>query len=262
MNNVLSPSRLKRKSPCILNKFVVPNFDLQSFASPDALAGTVASAWLDEIKLAGQSGKTYCVALSGGRITQQFFNATVTLAATRKVSFDCVHFFWADERCVPPDDPDSNFKMAEELLFRPLKIVADKIHRLRGEDPPAVAVKLAEADLLRIASKDHNQQPVFDLIFLGMGEDGHIASLFPNSPAKIIDISVPFLVVENSPKPPPTRISLSYKTIFAAKNIWVLISGAGKASALRESLSPGGKTPLGRVIQARPVKIFSAINEF
>jgi 6-phosphogluconolactonase len=152
--------------------------------------------------------------------------------------------------------------MADELLFRPLKIVTDKIHRLRGEDPPPTAVKLAEAELRRIAPQNNNQQPVFDLIFLGMGEDGHIASLFPNSPAKIMDISVPFLVVENSPKPPPTRISLSYKTIFAAKYIWVLISGAGKAEALRESVSPDGTTPLARVIQARPVKIFSAINEF
>ncbi|HSY44137.1 MAG TPA: 6-phosphogluconolactonase [Candidatus Acidoferrum sp.] len=238
------------------------NVDLQSFASPDELASAVATGWLDEIESAGRAGKTYCVALSGGRITHQFFTATVALNATRKVSFDCVHFFWADERCVPPSDPDSNFKMADELLFRPLKIVTDKIHRLRGEDPPPAAVKLAETELRRIAPTDNNQQPVFDLIFLGMGEDGHIASLFPNSPANIVDISVPFLVVENSPKPPPTRISLSYKTIFAAKNIWVLISGAGKAVALRESLLPDGKTPLARVIQMRPVKIFSVINEF
>ena len=244
------------------NNFLVQNADLKSFASPDELARAVANAWLDEIDLAGRVGKPYCVALSGGRITHQFFIETVALAATRKVSFDCVHFFWADERCVPPSDPDSNFKMADELLFRPLKIAADKIHRLRGEDSPQAAVTIAQAELFRIAPKNNNQQPVFDLIFLGMGEDGHIASLFPNSPAKIMDIFVPFLVVENSPKPPPTRISLSYKTIFAAKNIWVLISGAGKEAALRESLSPAGKTPLARVIQARPVKIFSTINEF
>jgi 6-phosphogluconolactonase len=240
----------------------VPNYELLAFASADELAKAAANAWLDEVEAANRAHKTHCVALSGGRITQNLFNATVAQAARRKVSFDNVHFFWADERCVPSTDPESNFKMADELLFRPLKIVADKIHRLRGEDPPQAAVKIAETELRAVAAKNPDGQPILDLIFLGMGEDGHVASLFPNSPAKILDISVPFLVVENSPKPPPTRISLSYKTIFAAKNIWVLISGAGKAEALRESLSPTGQTPLARIIQARPVKVFSAIGKF
>jgi len=240
----------------------VQNFELLSFASADELARAAAGAWLDEIEAANRAGKTLCVALSGGRIAQKFFAATVEQAKSRAVSFERVHFFWADERCVLPTDLESNFKTANELLFLPLKISAEKIHRLRGEDSPQDAVKIAQAELCRIAPQNKSSQPVLDLIFLGMGEDGHVASLFPNAPAKVLDISVPFLVVENSPKPPPTRISLSYKTIFAAKNIWILISGAGKESALHESLSPHGQTPLARVIQARPVKIFSNINEF
>jgi len=237
------------------------NYELLRFASAADLARAAARAWLDEIEAAARAGQIHCVALSGGRIAQQFFAATTAQAKTRKTAFDCVHFFWADERCVPPDDPESNFKMADELLFSPLKIAAENIHRLRGEDPPQDEVKSAAAELRRIAKKNREQQPILDLIFLGMGEDGHIASLFPNAPEKIIDIHVPFLVVENSPKPPPARISLSYQAIIAAKNIWVLISGAGKAAALRESLSSTGKTPLARVMAARPVKIFSDINE-
>ncbi len=237
------------------------NYDLLSFATADDLANAAASAWLDEIEAATRAGQTHCVALSGGRIAQKFFAATAAQAVARKTSFDCVHFFWADERCVPPDDPESNFKMANELLFAPLAIAAEKIHRLRGEAPPPVAVQAAAAELLRIAKKNREQQPVLDLVFLGMGEDGHIASLFPNATANIMDVAVPFLVVENSPKPPPTRISLSYQTIIAAKNLWILISGAGKAAALRESLSSTGKTPMARVLAARPVNIFSDINE-
>jgi 6-phosphogluconolactonase len=233
------------------------NFELLSFANADDLARAAADAWLDEIEAANRAGKTHCVALSGGRIAQKFFATTVKQAKARAVAFERVHFFWADERCVPPTDPDSNFKMANELLFLPLNIAAEKIHRLRGEDSPSVAVEIAESELCRIAPQNKNHQPVLDLIFLGMGEDGHIASLFPNAPVKTVGISVPFLVVENSPKPPPTRISLSYKTIFAAKNIWILVTGHGKESALRESLSPKGGTPLARVIQSRPVKIFS-----
>ena len=238
------------------------NYELLSFANADELARAAAGAWLDEIEAANHVGKTLCVALSGGRIAQKFFAATVTQARARAVSFEHVHFFWADERCVPPTDPDSNFKMANELLLVPLKISADKIHRLRGEDSPSAAVKIAEAELCRIAPSNEQQQPVLDLVLLGMGEDGHVASLFPGAAAKILDISVPFLVVKNSPKPPPTRISLSYKMIFAAKNIAILVSGAGKEAALRESLSPKGGTPLARVIQRRPVKIFSDLNKF
>ena len=237
------------------------NVELRSFPTAADLARAAASAWLDEIEAAARAGQTHCVALSGGRIAQKFFTAVAAQAKARKTSFDCVHFFWADERCVPPDDPESNFKMANELLFAPLAIAAEKIHRLRGEDPPQDAVKAAAAELRRFAQKNREQQPILDLIFLGMGEDGHIASLFPNASAKLIDNAVPFLAVENSPKPPPTRISLSYQAIIAAKNIWILISGAGKAAALRESLSSTGQTPLARVVAARPVKIFSDINE-
>lgn len=236
-------------------------FELLSFASADDLARAAASAWLDEIEAADRAGQTHCVALSGGRIAQNFFSATAAQAKARITSFDCVHFFWADERCVPPDDPESNFKMANELLLAPLAIAAEKIHRLRGEDPPHDAMKTGEAELRRFAKKNREQQPILDLIFLGMGEDGHIASLFPNAIEKIMDIHAPFLVIENSPKPPPTRLSLSYQAIIAAKNIWILISGAGKAAALRKSLSSTGQTPLARVVAARPVKIFSDINE-
>ena len=238
------------------------NFELLTFADADALARAAAGAWLDEIEAARRAGKPHCVALSGGRVAQKFFTATVELNRSRKISFADVQFFWADERCVPPTDPESNFKLANDLLFLPLNISAERIHRLRGEESPQTAVNIAETELCRLAPHDGHQQPILDLIFLGMGEDGHIASLFPNSPANFLDTSASFLAVENSPKPPPTRISLSYKAIFAARNIWVLVSGAGKEAALRESLSSAGNTPLGKVIQACPVKIFSDMNKF
>jgi 6-phosphogluconolactonase len=237
------------------------NVEFLSFPGPDALAAAAAGAWLDEIESAGRAGKNLCVALSGGRITQKFFAETVAQAKARGTAFDCVHFFWADERCVPPGDPESNFKLADERLFKPLNIAAEKIHRLRGEDSPQSAVQAAEAELNKVAPKNSEQFPVFDIIFLGMGEDGHIASLFPNASAKLMDTRVSFLVVEDSPKPPPTRISLSYKAILAAKNIWVLVSGAGKAAALRDSLSTNSTTPLGHVIARRHAKIFSDVNK-
>jgi len=235
------------------------NIELLTFAGADELALAAAGAWLDEIESAGRSGKSHCVALSGGRITQKFFAATVDQAKKRDVAFENVHFFWADERCVPPDDPESNFRLANELLFTPLKILANQIHRIRGVDSPQAAVKIAEEELRRVTDKDAGASRL-DLIFLGMGEDGHIASLFPSASTEILNHTAPFLAIDNSPKPPPNRISLSYAAIAAATQVWVLVSGSGKAAAFQKSLRPGGRTPLARVIQSRSrTKIFSDI---
>jgi 6-phosphogluconolactonase len=240
----------------------MPRYELLTYAGPEELAAAAADAWLDAIAAAHHAGRPYCVALSGGRITAKFFAAIVAKHTACPVPFDHVHFFWADERCVPPDAPDSNYRMAAELLFGPLRISPEKIHRLRGEDFPQAAAKSAEEELQRVIEAGQEGLPIIDLVLLGMGEDGHVASLFPGAPAKIVDSFVPFIVVENSPKPPPTRISLGYKMIFASKNVWILISGADKSAALRASLSATGQTPLARVIAARPVKIFSDINKF
>ena len=242
-------------------------FELFSFATADELARAAAGAWLDEIESAHRVGRLHGVALSGGRIAQKFFASVVEQAKARKIGAGGtpslptnVHFFWADERCVPPGDPESNFRMANELLFAPLKIPENQIHRLRGEEAPAVAVGQAEAELRQIAPANLAGQPVLDLVLLGMGEDGHVASLFPGAPAGIVHDTAPFLTVENSPKPPPRRLSLSYAAIAAAKQVWVLISGAGKEEALRESVDGSGKTPLGRVIQLRQsTRIYSEI---
>ena len=166
-------------------------------------------------------------------------------------SWSNVHFFWADERCVPPDDADSNFADARKLLFEPLNICETRIHRIRGEDKPLVAAEKAALDILQNAPRTSTGQPALDLIFLGMGEDGHVASLFPDGPEELISDNAVFRTVTNSPKPPPNRITLSYAAICAARKVWVLVSGAGKEVALRESLKPEGKSPLARVLQSR-----------
>jgi 6-phosphogluconolactonase len=242
------------------------NFELISFTTADELAQAVAGAWLDEIEAANRAGKTHCVALSGGRIARKFFASVVEQATARKIgdgdtpSFpENVHFFWADERCVPPDDPESNFHLAKELLFGPLKIGDAQIHRIRGEDSPEAAAKAASAEIVQIAPLNEASQPVFDIIFLGMGEDGHVASLFLGEPDVLILDKVIYRAVKNSPKPPPNRVTLGYTTITLAKQVWVLVSGAGKETVLCESLSSQGRTPLARVTQFRTrTKIFSA----
>lgn len=233
---------------------------LLSCASADELARAAAAAWLDEIESANRAGKNHCVALSGGRIAQNFFTAVIAQNQSRKISFTNVHFFWADERCVPPTNAESNFKMASELLLAPLKVSSDKIHRLRGEVDPAAAVQFADQELRCALQVAAGKMPVLDLILLGMGEDGHIASLFPNATPEILNCATPFLLVTNSPKPPPCRISLSFAAIIAARQVWVLASGAGKETAFRASMQPHGTTPLARVVQMRDtLNIFSDI---
>jgi 6-phosphogluconolactonase len=277
------------------------NFELISCANADELASRAAGAWLDEIELANRAGKPHCVALSGGRIAQKFFAAVVEQARLQKIgdggtpSFPTnVHFFWADERCVPPTDPESNFKLASELLFAPLKISETQIHRIRGELLPEAAAKVANEEIRRVLpisspppqrGEGRGEEAVFskskpltpplsplgrgegvyslpslDLIFLGLGEDGHVASLFPNVPSQILNCAVPFLAVEDSPKPPPRRVTMSYAAIAAANQVWVLVSGAGKAAALRDSLKPDAAMPLARVVRLRSrTTIFSDV---
>ncbi len=230
------------------------NFELIQFPGPDELAAAAAKAWVDEVESANREGRSYSVALSGGRITEKFFLSTAEKALARGVPFGHVHFFWADERCVPPDDAESNFKLADDLLFEPLKISESQIHRLRGELPPEDAVAQANSEILKVLSG--SEYPILDLIHLGMGEDGHVASLFQNArpePTKDAKCKGPFIFVPDSPKPPPHRISLSFNAIAAAKQVWVLASGKGKEDALKKSLrfSAEGKTSLGRVIGMR-----------
>jgi 6-phosphogluconolactonase len=234
------------------------NLELISFANADELAQAVASAWLDEIAAANRAGKRHCVALSGGRIAHKFFAVTVEQARACAVSFERMHFFWADERCVPPDDAESNFAVARKFLFAPLKIADAQIHRIHGEDSPEAAVRVASTEISRIAPVNKTGQPVLDLIFLGMGEDGHVASLFPGEPDVLISDTATYRAVKNSPKPPQNRVTLGYAAITAAKQAWVLVSGTGKEAALRESLISKGRTPLARVTQFRThTKIFS-----
>jgi 6-phosphogluconolactonase len=226
-------------------------FELVSFSGPDPLARAASGEWLAKV---AEAAEPYIVALSGGRIAANLFSATAELARHNS-SIRKVHFFWADERCVPPEHPDSNYRVAHQLLFDPLKIDPSRIHRIRGEARPSDAASAATEELLRIAPKNRAGIPIFDLIFLGMGEDGHVASLFPDAPREP-GIYYPII----GPKPPPQRITLSYDVLAAARQVWGLVSGPGKEVALRASLQPDGRTPLAQVVRSRQItRIFSDI---
>ena len=223
-------------------------FDLMQFPDDATLARVVAKRWLGDLARA-VNRTCYGAALSGGRIAQRLFQELAGQSSDRAV-FGAVHFFWADERCVPPADPESNFAAAQRLLFDPLRIGDRQIHRIQGELDPAVAAAQAEAELLRIVSADAQRQPVLDLVLLGLGEDGHIASLFPGEPDEVRSSSAVYRAVIG-PKPPPRRVTLNYAALRAARQVWVLASGPGKERALRDSISDASETPLGHLLRLR-----------
>ncbi|MDX1953564.1 MAG: 6-phosphogluconolactonase [Verrucomicrobiota bacterium] len=223
-------------------------FEIRKAHSPQALAATVAEQFVGF--LARNPGRPLTVALSGGRITKLLFEQIVAIGKQKRASFDHVHFFWADERCVRPDDPESNYRIANDLLFKPLEIPSSQIHRIRGEIDPKMACQEIEGEICRIAPLTESGQPIIDLVFLGMGEDGHVASLFPNESEAVRDLPDVYREVIG-PKPPPRRITLGYQALAAALNAWVLASGTGKETAFNASTIPNGQTPLARVLESR-----------
>lgn len=234
---------------------LVMAFELFACPGDAALASAAATDWLRQLQInAGKpGGLPYGVALSGGRIAKTFFTEVVRQVEAKpdagKNIFQRVHFFWADERCVPPSDPESNYAIARQLLFEPLGIPEAQIHRLRGEGPEPLALSDAASDISHVVPVLKGQ-PALDMIFLGMGEDGHVASLFPGEPEEVMANPAVYRAV-TAVKPPPRRITMGYGVIAAATEVWVLVSGAGKERALAESLSPEGKTPLARVLRQR-----------
>lgn len=233
-------------------------------ASPEALARAVAAALTDHLQARLAARPVFTLALSGGRIAGPLFDALVAAERARPrplLAAPGVHFFFADERCVPPDHPESNYALARARLFVPLNIPPERVHRLRGEADPAQAAAEAERELRWLTTTPAGELPRLDLVWLGLGEDGHVASLFPGAPAPGTESRAVYLPV-TGPKPPPRRLTLTYAALVAARAVWVLVSGPGKAAALAESLRPEGVTPLARVLREQPAaRIFTDLPE-
>jgi len=227
------------------------------FDGPDHLAAGVAHRFLELIK---RSEANQSVGLSGGRITELLFREIASQAVVSTFPLGQLQFFWADERCVPLDDPGSNYRLAKERLFDPLKIKPSQTFPFAGSETPKRMAELGRSMICEHFRVKQRETPVFDLIFLGMGEDGHIASLFPENQAEDLDRDEACYEVVAS-KPPPNRITLSYSVLAAAREIWIVIAGEGKANVLREALQSDGTTPIKQLLSLRrDTKIFTDIS--
>lgn len=171
--------------------------------------------------------KRFTLALSGGSTPKALYGLLATDAKSTRIPWEQTHLFWTDERCVPPDDPQSNYRMAHETLLAHVNIPSEQIHRMRGEDEPQRAAEAYASELEKCFGPG---DPRFSLILLGMGDDGHTASLFPNSPV-LADTShtVATSYVE---KLSSHRLTLTLRTLNAASTTIFLVSGKAKSKAL------------------------------
>lgn len=179
----------------------------------------------------------FLLALSGGTTPETLYRILASPSFADRFDWTRTAFFFSDERCVPHDDPRSNYGLAYKTLFTPLKISSSQISRMAGEssDPHKAAYEYEQQ--LRVATKTPSStQPVLDLILLGLGEDGHTASLFPGSPA--LQASQRSIVVTQSPKDPPTRLTMTLGVINRASVVLFLVAGTGKAGVVRAILDP------------------------
>jgi len=184
------------------------------------------------------SGRGHLV-LTGGGIGTKVLAAVAASPARDAVDWRSVDFWWGDERFAATGDPERNETGARAALLDVLDVDPARVHAVPGpdgpdgDDPDAAAARYAAE--LSSAAGAGAAVPAFDILMLGIGPEGHVASIFPESPAAHATGSV--VAVRNSPKPPPTRISLTFSAIQAAREVWILASGAEKAEAVAEAQS-------------------------
>jgi 6-phosphogluconolactonase len=211
--------------------------------TPDDLAREAATRILEVAALAIADHGRFSVALSGGSTPRKLYGLLGQAPFSQMVDWKGVYVFFADERFVPPDHPDSTLLLARETLLDQVPIPPGNVYAVptEGDTPENCAAAYAES----LKSFFGANLPRFDLILLGMGPDGHTASLFPGRP----DLPGSVAAIFDSPKPPPVRITLTLEAINNAADIWFLVTGADKADTVRAVFDgSGADLPAARVV--------------
>ena len=200
---------------------------VQLHETPEALARAAARAFVESAAEAIAERGRFAVALAGGSTPKATYGVLARDHA-EDVDWPNVHVFFGDERTVPPDHEDSNYRMAREALLD--RVPVGSVHRMRGELPPDEAAASYETYLKQF----FGGEAVLDLVMLGIGGDGHTASLFPGTPA--LEVTDRLVVANPVPKLDTTRLTLTAPVLSAARAVNFLVAGEGKAEALREIL--------------------------
>jgi len=216
--------------------------EIKVFANLEELSGQAARLFEGLAKSRARPKKIFSVALSGGSTPKRLYE--MLAGSRRQIPWDRIHFFQVDERCVPPDHPESNYKMIRAALLDYASIPPLNFHRIVAEDPDRdAAARQYAQEMAQVLSPVDAQWPQLDLIFLGMGSDGHTASLFPGSPA--LDERVLWVRPNFSQRLGSFRLTLTYPVLNAAAHVVFLVAGADKAETLRDVLKgPPRLSPL------------------
>lgn len=215
--------------------------------SADVLAGNTAGRLVANLVAAQSVRPVAHLVLTGGGILEQVMRAVRDLPGRDAVDWRRVHVWWGDERYVASGSADRNDRAAFEVLLDALPLDPALVHRMPasdsadGEDVEAAAQTYAR-DLAAAVSVDQGDEdvPHFDVALLGVGPDGHCASLFPEHPG-VYEQDASVIAVRNAPKPPPTRLSLTFGALDAANEVWFVVSGEGKAQAVAMAFGGAGR---------------------
>ncbi|QWT23283.1 6-phosphogluconolactonase [Subtercola sp. PAMC28395] len=204
----------------------------------DSLAGAVAARFITKIIDILDENDVAHVVLSGGSVNTAVLAAIRDSPAQNNVDWSRIHFWWGDERFVEAGSADRNDLQARDALLNHIPVDESKIHVFASSDEIADIDEAAAAYAAELADAAYEGSPYprFDIMFLGVGPDGHIASLFPGL-SGIAERKATVVAVRNSPKPPPLRLSLTLPVIQSADRIWLVLAGADKASALGLALA-------------------------
>jgi 6-phosphogluconolactonase len=209
------------------------------FADAPALAAACAERFVEAAEHAISDHARFVVALSGGSTPRATFELLAREPLASRVNWSRVHVVWGDERCVPPTSAESNYRMAREALLDHVPIPPENVHRMHGEDDPERAAASYEATLrtlFRTPSSSPSSEPGknIDLALLGLGDNGHTASIFPGS--AIVDERARWVVSEYVPAASMWRITMTAPLLNASAEILFLVSGGAKASVLEQVL--------------------------
>jgi 6-phosphogluconolactonase len=216
------------------------------FKDPDVLAASIAARLLTRLVDVQAVRGEASIVLTGGGVGIGALRHVRESPARAAVDWRHVDIWWGDERFVPVDDPARNERQAREALLDHLDLDPARVHPMGalggpdGDDADAAATRYA-AELAAAAGPDQ-EVPAFDVLMLGMGPEGHVASIFPESPAVHDERTV--FAVHGCPKPPPTRISMGFRTINCAREVWLGVAGADKATAVAMALRGAGRAQI------------------
>jgi 6-phosphogluconolactonase len=223
--------------------------DIVVHANPDVLAAAAAARLVTRLVDVQAAGRVPRLVLTGGGIGTAVLEQLAHGPARDAVDWRYVEFYWGDERFVAPDDPERNEVGARQALLDHLPVDPARVHPMGADTgtgqagAEAAAEEYAALLAAQARPEDHGPVPAFDVTLLGMGPEGHAASVFPHTPA-VYETERTVVAVHGSPKPPPTRISLTLPAIRRSQEVWVLTTGEGKAAAVAMALSGAGEVAI------------------